>query len=95
MRFITSWQVLLKFRFCRLLENVKDIFIPVLWFNQHAIISEDLANQAKLLIMLPTVGEGVGYGFIGIACILVLVGAFLVVRQRMKGSEEEQLLNVN
>ena len=46
--------------------------MPVLWFEQHVVADESLANLVKLLILAPTIGQILGM-------ILVLTGLTLII----------------
>jgi scavenger receptor class B protein 1 len=77
----------------KLLENVKEYFIPAMWFKQYVTLSKDLANQAKLLIILPSIGKYTGWGLIGLGCLLGFIFIFITTKNFWKGREEERLLN--
>ncbi|KAJ8922773.1 hypothetical protein NQ315_007808 [Exocentrus adspersus] len=76
-----------------ILTNITSTMMPSFWFKQTADLSEDLAAQAKVLLVAPVVGTNTGYGFIGIGALLIVVGVFITYRRGWKQSEEEELLN--
>lgn len=69
--------------------------MPVLWFYQHADITENLADLAKTLIILPNIGLYTSYGIIALGCLLLIVGSFITVRHGWKGTEDEEPLTQN
>ncbi|KAJ8971442.1 hypothetical protein NQ314_000698 [Rhamnusium bicolor] len=77
----------------KLLTDVKTILMPAFWFKQTAEMTKDLANQATLLLVMPSAGTYTGYGFIGIGTLLIIIGCFITYRKGWKKSEEEELLN--
>ncbi|XP_008192356.1 protein croquemort isoform X1 [Tribolium castaneum] len=77
-----------------LLEHVgREYLIPAMWFKQYAVLSEDLANQAKMLIILPAVGQYTGIGAVALGSLLLSIFGFLTWKSYRKGREEETLLN--
>ncbi|XP_058819871.1 protein croquemort-like [Topomyia yanbarensis] len=54
-----------------LLEGIPDVMLPILWFRQRADLSEELANDIKLLLILPDIGMyiGIGLGVVGAICL--------------------------
>ncbi|XP_044750062.1 protein croquemort-like isoform X2 [Coccinella septempunctata] len=76
-------------------ENVNTTMMPVLWFRQEAAITENLADLAKTLILLPSIGTYTAYGVIGLGCLLLLIGSFITVRQGWRGTEDEEPLTQN
>lgn len=55
-------------------EKVQRKFMPILWFEQHVKMSEDIANEVKMILKLPRIGQIMGIALIaiGIAQIFVL-----------------------
>ncbi|KFB44704.1 AGAP008179-PA-like protein [Anopheles sinensis] len=67
-----------------LLNGIPDVMLPVLWFRQTATITEDLADDIKLIILLPDIGVYVAYGIGAIGLIgLVLAFYFSVTRWKL------------
>lgn len=64
-----------------------------MWFKQYAVLSEDLAKQAKMLLILPSIGQYTGYTIVALGSILLLVFGFFTWKSFRKGREEETLLN--
>lgn len=62
--------------------------MPMFWFRQAVDISEDLASQAKLAVLLPDIGVWIAYGIAGLAAIVFCVGVFLSVTKKWGNSEE-------
>ncbi|XP_055540738.1 protein croquemort-like [Wyeomyia smithii] len=40
----------------KLYEEVPELMVPMLWFTQRATLTTELANQAKMALMLPKLG---------------------------------------
>lgn len=75
-------------------ENLpKRIYFPVFWFDQKAVLSEELSSLAKLVQILPDVGMGVFFGLAGIGALMVFIGIMLTVRNGWKGSDTEVLIH--
>lgn len=53
-------------------KDLREMFIPMLWFKQRAELTQELANQARLAVNLPKIGVWIGYG-------LLLTGLFLAI----------------
>ncbi|XP_055545539.1 protein croquemort-like [Wyeomyia smithii] len=51
-----------------MLKDLPEVMLPILWFCQRADISEDLASDLKLLLILPDIGMyiAIGLGVIGL-----------------------------
>lgn len=49
-------------------ENVPDLMVPMLWFRQRATLTQELAEQAKLALALPSLGIYVAtfFGSVGV-----------------------------
>lgn len=74
------------------LKNVPEIMMPMFWFRQTAALTEDLASQAKIAVLLPNIGVWFAYGLAGIGGILVLLSGFCFCYQwRARGDDEELL----
>ncbi|KAK9870107.1 hypothetical protein WA026_006202 [Henosepilachna vigintioctopunctata] len=76
----------------KLFSNVNSTMMPVLWFKQYAAITENLADLAKTLVILPAIGNYTGFGFIGIGGLLLFIGSFITVRNVWRGTEDEEPL---
>jgi len=57
-----------------LYANVPRVMVPMFWFTQNVALDEHLAEQARLAVMLPTVGVYAAYGIAGLGIILILIG---------------------
>jgi hypothetical protein len=56
----------------RLYSNVPTVFFPMMWFEERATMTPDLAASLRLLLMLPAVGL---YSALGILCLGIVVVA--------------------
>uniref|UniRef100_A0AAG5DB36 Scavenger receptor class B n=1 Tax=Anopheles atroparvus TaxID=41427 RepID=A0AAG5DB36_ANOAO len=69
-----------------LLNGLPDVMLPVFWFRQTATITEDLADDIKLILLLPDIGVYVAYGVGAIGVIgLVVALYFSVTRWKLDG----------
>ena len=41
-------------------RDVQKKFIPILWFEQHVKMSESIANEIKLVLKMPKIGQAIG-----------------------------------
>lgn len=54
-------------------QKVQKKFMPILWFEQHVIMSEDIANEVKMILSFPAVGQTMGAIFVVIGLILIII----------------------
>lgn len=73
-------------------EKVKPTFMPMLWFRQSALLTPDLANQAKMLLTLPSVFQYTGYGMIGLGVLFLAIAALMHFRKEWKDTDTEELI---
>lgn len=76
----------------RLFKDVPKLMIPILWFTQSAELTDSLADLAKLLINLPTIGLVTFFGLAGIGALLILSGVAITLRNSWEGDNVEKLL---
>ncbi|XP_049766225.1 protein croquemort-like [Schistocerca cancellata] len=62
------------------------IYFPAFWFNQKAVLTEDLAMLAKFIKNASALGMGLFFGMAGIGLIMVFVGGILTLCHRWKDS---------
>lgn len=74
------------------ITDVAEAMIPMFWLRQSASLSEELASQAKLAVMLPDIGSWIAYGFIGISVILFSVLIYCCVFRWRRLEEDEEPL---
>jgi hypothetical protein len=73
-------------------KNVPEVMMPMFWFRQKAAITEDLAGQARIAVLLPNFGVWFAYGLAGVGVILILLGGYcFAYRWRSRGDDEELL----
>lgn len=53
--------------------------MPVLWFEQHVVMSESIANEIKLVLNLPLMGQIMGV----VICIIGLITLLIVPLLRL------------
>lgn len=46
--------------------------MPILWFEQHVKMNEDIANEVKLILKLPHIGQMLGTLFVVIGSITII-----------------------
>lgn len=73
-------------------KHVERTFMPMLWFRQWARLTPDLADQAKLLLNLPSLFEYTGYGLLGLGVLFAIVFTCITLKKGWKGSEGQTLL---
>lgn len=73
-------------------EKVPRLMVPMLWFTQRATLTTELANQAKLALMLPGLGIYVAIFFGTIGTILIGVFAYVYLRKWSRDVPYEELL---
>uniref|UniRef100_A0A182PPP0 Scavenger receptor class B n=1 Tax=Anopheles epiroticus TaxID=199890 RepID=A0A182PPP0_9DIPT len=68
-----------------LLKDIPEVMLPVLWFRQTASLTEELADDIKLILILPDVGVYVAYGLGALGVIgLILAVYFSVTRWKLE-----------
>lgn len=63
-----------------------------MWFRQSAMLTEDYASMAKMLLVLPSVGTYTGYGMLGFGVLLLGIVAFITLHSGWKKQEGQRLL---
>jgi CD36 family len=53
-------------------EKVQKKFMPILWFEQHVKMSEEIASEVKMLLELPSMGQMMGVLFIALGIIQIV-----------------------
>jgi len=76
----------------KLFRDVPKVMVPMLWFTQSAELTPDLADMAKLLIKLPTIGLATFFGLAGIGGLLIVCGIVITLRKGWEGEEGDKLL---
>lgn len=75
------------------IRNVSEVMMPMLWFRQVAELSPELAEQARVAVMLPKFGAWAAAGLCTIASILIMIGVYcFVYRWRREETDDEELL---
>ncbi|XP_077286380.1 protein croquemort-like [Arctopsyche grandis] len=69
-----------------------DIYMPMLWFRQEVVLTEEYASQAKLALLVPQIVEGVLYAILVIGAILISIGALHAVKMSRQQVESQVLL---
>uniref|UniRef100_A0AAG5DQF4 Scavenger receptor class B n=1 Tax=Anopheles atroparvus TaxID=41427 RepID=A0AAG5DQF4_ANOAO len=62
-------------------KNVPDLMVPMLWFRQRATLSQELAEQAKLALALPSLGIYVAIFFGSIGFFMGAVFLYVYIKK--------------
>ncbi|XP_076174152.1 protein croquemort [Ptiloglossa arizonensis] len=73
-------------------KNLKKIFVPMLWFTQEARLTSSYAETVKFVIILQSLGSVTCFGIAGIGFIIIFIGIFVLIRENLKGEDNENLL---
>ncbi|KAI4463518.1 scavenger receptor class b type-1 sr-b1 [Holotrichia oblita] len=74
-------------------KNVKETFVPMLWFSQTTELTKTLGRKTKILLIVPSILTYTGCGLIGIACLLIFVSVYYAYNKVWISNEEERLLS--
>jgi len=72
------------------LTNLSPVFLPVMWFDAEARITEDIASQLKVVGLMPTIAEPIGIASFLIGLTLIFVFIYMRVRRKPKGKSIEK-----
>lgn len=73
-------------------ENIKPTYIPMLWFRQTALLTEEYASMVRVMIVLSSVGEYIGWSLVGVGVLCAIIGTIVLCRKDWKDRELEHLL---
>lgn len=73
------------------INDVPETMIPMFWFRQTATLSDELASQARLAVMLPDFGTYLAYAMVGISFILFGVFTYCCMT-KWRREEDQQIL---
>lgn len=73
-------------------KDVPDIMVPMMWFTQRATLTPELANQAKMALVLPALGIYIAIFFGTTGTILVGIFAYICIRKWSSQVPYEELL---
>jgi len=74
-------------------QNVPKTFMPVLWFEQHVKMSSEIADEIKLVLTIPSMGQmmGVAVMLLGFVMVIMLpLINFLIGRCCTKEKDSEK-----
>jgi hypothetical protein len=75
-----------------LYRDIPRVFVPVLWFEQHVEMSESIANEIKLVLDLPLMGQIMGV----VICIIGLITLLIIPLVRLCScSQNRKVKDVN
>ncbi|XP_045115411.1 platelet glycoprotein 4-like [Portunus trituberculatus] len=72
----------------KILKNVKEAYLPLLWFEEEAVIPDYMARQLQVLLVImntPTV-----YIVLGVILVLGVIGATLVTTRHYKKAKRDR-----
>lgn len=65
----------------KMFENVPDMMVPMMWFTQRATLTPELADQAKMALVLPALGIYIAIFLGTTGTILVGIFTFMCIRK--------------
>jgi hypothetical protein len=68
----------------RLYSDVPTVFFPMMWFEERATITPDLAASLRLLLMLPVIGL---YCSTGLVCLGIVIVAIQFVPRILRSEK--------
>lgn len=68
----------------RLYNDVPNIFFPMMWFEQRATLTPELAANLRLLLMLPVMGF---YCSLGLVCLGIVIVALQFVPRILRSEK--------
>lgn len=75
------------------MNNVPEVMMPMFWFKQVAKLTPELADQAKIAVMLPDIGLWIAFALAGVGGLIVFLGVYCCVyRWRRQSTEDDELL---
>lgn len=76
------------------INNVPEVMMPMFWFRQVAELTPELADQAKVALMLPSIGMWIAYTLLGIGVFLlsIAVYCFAFKWRKSASTEDDELL---
>lgn len=73
-------------------KNVKETMLPVLWFEQSADLSDELAGTVKTLLILPAIGQFTGIGLLAVGTLIACIAIYISFKSAWRDNEQTQLL---
>jgi scavenger receptor class B, member 1 len=75
------------------MNNVPEIMVPMFWFRQVVNLTPELADQAKIAVMLPSIGIWIAYGLAAFGFVIMLFGSYCFFNNwQSQTSEDDELL---
>ncbi|KAK0093644.1 hypothetical protein PV326_013016 [Microctonus aethiopoides] len=75
--------------------NISKVYVPILWFTQEANLTSKYTNQIKFVLILPLLGQVTLYGIAGIGALVFFIGICLLIRERRKTDDIQNLISGN
>lgn len=75
------------------LKGLPEAMIPMIWFRQSAVLSEELAKEARLGVMVPDFGTYLAYAMVGISFILFSVFTYCCMTKWRREADQEPLVD--
>lgn len=77
-----------------LYQDMPTRFIPAMWFEQKFTMSEEMTEQIKFALQIPTMGRIVGIQVFGFGLILVIVSSIIRCIANRKASDISNDINL-
>ncbi|KAK0178811.1 hypothetical protein PV327_007660 [Microctonus hyperodae] len=75
--------------------NISKVYIPILWFTQEADLTSKYTSQIKFVLIIPLLGQVTLYGIAGIGLLVFFIGIYLLIRERRKSDDIQNLISRN
>lgn len=62
-------------------RDLPELYIPMLWFRQHAEITPDLADMVNMILKVPTIGLALFYTVAVIGLIMLLTSCYFISKR--------------
>jgi CD36 family len=74
-----------------LFQDVPRVFIPAMWFEQKFVMDEEMAQQVKIAVKIPRIGQLAGLIMLVIGIILTIISYLMSCIQSRKSSNRQQM----
>jgi CD36 family len=75
-------------------EKVPRVFVPIIWFEQRASMTPEMATSLLALLALPSGGNILGLAMLAIGIVLALVAISCLIHFKVTKSKEKWLENI-
>ncbi|XP_021340100.1 lysosome membrane protein 2-like [Mizuhopecten yessoensis] len=75
--------------------NIKEVFFPIMWLNESALIDDKSANEYKSGLLTPIrITQAVQYGLIVVGAFLFICALAFLIKHRMSHKKTEVLVDI-